>query len=719
MEIESNTGQARDEATLVSDQHSISRESRERLQAALDEIRETDPSKDQLRVAIESYKKARSNLQDVVEEPGVSDQRIKEIIGRLDQQIDLMDDILTGISEARRKLTILNNNSPVPEPKLKQLVNHLIKASKAAEQLDRTEPKLERYQKELAEHSELFGSLPDEPYSLAADESRNGTDSNGSRSSSTGCADDESSGKGSSHSGKSRETKYDAETGTSEQEASKDELIAELHRLKGTVGDIPKKVHIQKFSQYRLDTFEAEFGSVEESIDAAFSIDEPAEEAPSERAGDEEEHTEPPTDQTDDGEKQGDPTRSELLEEFERVGDQLGKRPTTSEFDEHSKYESDDVYEQFDSWGGIVEVSEIDSAARDDLLDDLYRLKTLLGVPPLSSHIEEHGQYSVYDYRMEFGSVEDALEEAGLDIESHVLEILEGVVEESDEKPKMADFSAASPYQSNTIYKWFSSWDEALEAARENQIEADDLTVKHGKTVQEITQNELSEIYELTRNLRIVTNAIVDTRDVFMADYPDELADPMVDWAEIVDDFWRGNSTDQPGYGAQQNERNPFSMAEYRQAFGNGDRVTEFECTSARRLTSTVAALLQPHLDADTETFYVPVDPDTSAPLPVIVESRDALRRASKILHRLPTHPEAAAVPTERETGSVDGKGDTDTGAEKILDVNGVTKDIAQALHTAGYRTRGDLKDATMEELTTVDEISEQLAMRIKLDVGE
>ena len=711
MKVEKNIGRTGDKPDLVRNKDLVSREVHDKIEAAFEEIRETDQSEDQLAEVIRAYKKARSNLQYIVDEPGVSSHRAKEIIESLNERIDLMNEILTGISEARRKLTILNNNSPVPEPKLKQLANNLIKASEAAEKLGRDEPKIEKYREELAEHSSLFVRLSDKPYSITIDESTDGTASDSKRSSST---------EGSNNQNDSKPDKSDK----SEQKASRDELIAELHRLKGTVGGMPEKVHIQKFSQYPPDDFESEFGSLHESINAAFSFEEPASETSPVRTDTNGEQTRSPTKQTDKEKKQSEPTRDDLLDEFERVGDQLGKRPTTSEFDEHSQYEPDDVYEYFDSWSAIVETSEIEAATRDELLDDLRRLESDLGAPPLSSHIDDQGRFSAYDYRMEFGSVEDALEEAGYDIESRVLEILGEVIDESDGKPKMTDFSSASPYRSNNIYKWFGSWDEALGAAKENKKttgEVDALTTEHGSTVQDITQNELSEIYELVRNLRTLTNVIIMARDEVITGESDKSTDPMTSWAETVDELWRGNNTSEPNYGSQQSNRNPFSMAEYRQAFGNGDRVTEFECASARRLSPTVAALIEPHLDADPETFYLPVDPDSSTPVPVIVESKDALRRASEMLHCLPKQPEAAA-PATSSRAEADGSNEednTDTTPGELLEVSGVTDSIAEALHTAGHRTREDLRATTMEELTTVDGISEQLAMRIKLDVGE
>ena len=53
--------------------------------------------------------------------------------------------------------------------------------------------------------------------------------------------------------------------------------------------------------------------------------------------------------------------QEDVVQEIERVSKELGKRPTTTEFDEHSKYKSSDVYSHFDSWDDAIEASTIET----------------------------------------------------------------------------------------------------------------------------------------------------------------------------------------------------------------------------------------------------------------------------------------------------------------------------------------------------------------------
>ncbi|SNR65483.1 Helix-hairpin-helix domain-containing protein [Halorubrum ezzemoulense] len=79
--------------------------------------------------------------------------------------------------------------------------------------------------------------------------------------------------------------------------------------------------------------------------------------------------------------------------------------------------------------------------------------------------------------------------------------------------------------------------------------------------------------------------------------------------------------------------------------------------------------------------------------------------------------------PDEQEEPSQQAAANTDTEQTRVegrlLDVGGVTETIATSLTRAGYETRDDLRDASKGDLAGIDGVPEQVAMRIKLDVGE
>jgi len=249
-------------------------------------------------------------------------------------------------------------------------------------------------------------------------------------------------------------------------------------------------------------------------------------------------------------------------------------------------------------------------------------------------------------------------------------------------------------------------------------------------------QNELSERYELIRNLRKLCKLVIEVRAEATAEGND--SDPIISWEKRVDEFYCGDLTDDDSYGAQQAERNPFSIAEYRNMFGTGQRTTEFEHVQVRPLTASVRALLAPHTDVDFEAYRLPVDTETGARFPIIIESQAELERATEMLDRLPSHPEPAA--TDHGEGGLDedeqdeanadeaepqtttdrsGNGTSEKPEAPLTEIHGITDSIAQSLQHAGYQTRDDLQDASVDDLAAVDGVGEQVAMRIVINVGE
>lgn len=392
-------------------------------------------------------------------------------------------------------------------------------------------------------------------------------------------------------------------------------------------------------------------------------------------------------------------SRKELLDAIEGIYEELGRRPKMGELDDRTEYNSLDIYAYFNTWDDAIKAANVETPKHEDLIEELRRLESKLGYAPLFTQIEEYSQFTPYEYQQQFDSIDEALTEANIDVKSQVVEIFRELLLELDTKPTISDFESESPYSASVLYKYFDGIDEAIDAASP-----------------ETTRNELSERYETVRNLHTVCGAIAqagEDRDV--KEYDER--DPMATWVSKIEERLNDNAD---GYGVQQRDRNPFSMQDYRERYGDGNRVTEFEYVQVRPPTTSVQALFDPLIEGDPTDFFLPVDAETDSTMPVIVESADELTRALAKLARLPSQPEAASDQRKEKTRETDEDKKSspapDTG--NLLDINVITEDIAQTLQDAGYVTQNDLKTASMEELAEVDGISEQIAMRMKLQVG-
>jgi len=224
-------------------------------------------------------------------------------------------------------------------------------------------------------------------------------------------------------------------------------------------------------------------------------------------------------------------------------------------------------------------------------------------------------------------------------------------------------------------------------------------------------RNELSERYELVRNLNDLCQAVLAAKD----NHSGAGDDPMNEWATAVQEFHTSGARGANSYGAQQQERHAVSMREYRNEFGDGSRVTEFEAVPASEPTASIQALLDSYLEQPAETYYLPVVPETEDRFPVLVESRRALEAAKEMLSRLPETPDSYTGPDSEEEHSQSGE-ESET-VDALTEVSGISETTAESLHEAGYDSFDDLEEASMDDLSEVSGVTEQIAMRIKLNL--
>jgi hypothetical protein len=127
-------------------------------------------------------------------------------------------------------------------------------------------------------------------------------------------------------------------------------------------------------------------------------------------------------------ERRGDPAKlqipeSELIDELQRLADDIGGRPTTEDMLTDGKYSTKPYYNRFESWNQAVEIAGYtpftgtseDVYSSEELLTELTRLADALGHPPTTTEMAEQGAISTPPYQKRFGSWIEALREAGLE----------------------------------------------------------------------------------------------------------------------------------------------------------------------------------------------------------------------------------------------------------------------------------------------------------------
>ncbi|ELZ35386.1 homing endonuclease associated repeat-containing protein [Halorubrum tebenquichense] len=168
--------------------------------------------------------------------------------------------------------------------------------------------------------------------------------------------------------------------------------------------------------------------------------------------------------------------RADLVAELRRLRDELDQIPTADQMDEHGAYAYITYYERFGSWAdaleevfGEVPDREWKHISDDELIADLQQLADD-GERPTARDMQERGTHAVETYIDRFGSWGDALAAAGFDPSQRVttealLAELRRLHDEYGGRPTMTVVREHGTYSSQTYYNRFASWDDALDAA--------------------------------------------------------------------------------------------------------------------------------------------------------------------------------------------------------------------------------------------------------------
>jgi len=166
-----------------------------------------------------------------------------------------------------------------------------------------------------------------------------------------------------------------------------------------------------------------------------------------------------------------------LITELQRLVDELGRTPGLRDMNQQGAHSSKTYQKKFGSWNEAlkqagIEINNEHDIAKSDLLDELIRLKNLLGRTPTSRDMAEKGKYGTSNYPNKFGSWNDAVREAGLEPtrdrevprEDLVAE-LKRVTEELGKPPNTEEMKEHGCYGVSTCSNEFGTWNEALKTA--------------------------------------------------------------------------------------------------------------------------------------------------------------------------------------------------------------------------------------------------------------
>jgi hypothetical protein len=175
-----------------------------------------------------------------------------------------------------------------------------------------------------------------------------------------------------------------------------------------------------------------------------------------------------------------------ILDELRRVRDKLGSRPTRDEMKREGDVSPSTVAQYFDTWSAAkqqiepIQDDRSSSAAaersedtaetaettdtgssRTELIEELQRLDDGTNLYPYGNKVSQRGQYTLAEYTDEFGSWEEALDAAGIDVQRRLLEELRRVRDEIGRLPTQSEMNRRASVSAATYSRYFDSWSDA------------------------------------------------------------------------------------------------------------------------------------------------------------------------------------------------------------------------------------------------------------------
>lgn len=185
---------------------------------------------------------------------------------------------------------------------------------------------------------------------------------------------------------------------------SNEELTAELHRLRDTLGHLPTIPEMNEHGAYWASTYKNHYDSWTAALVEVFD-DVTQENIPKFR---EQDGTTPPG---NPGPRVSDET---LLADLRVLRDELDHAPRYGEMRKQGDHRARTYTKRFGSWDEALEAAGIDPPTRNKLTDeeliaDLHLLRDELGEKPTSTDVAREGEYGLATYQRRFGSWGEAV----------------------------------------------------------------------------------------------------------------------------------------------------------------------------------------------------------------------------------------------------------------------------------------------------------------------
>jgi len=172
---------------------------------------------------------------------------------------------------------------------------------------------------------------------------------------------------------------------------SREELINELQRVAAECDGVPSIQDMRSDGEYSVSTYYRRFESWQNAqLASGFQPNDPETEVSDE----------------------------ELIEELQRIAEEIGRQPTVEEMNEQGTYWGSTYQDHFGSWEDALDAAGFDESPkrprieREALLEEVRRVAEKIESEPTFGEMREHGKFAVTTYQRRFESWKAARSEA-------------------------------------------------------------------------------------------------------------------------------------------------------------------------------------------------------------------------------------------------------------------------------------------------------------------
>jgi DNA-binding LacI/PurR family transcriptional regulator len=170
-------------------------------------------------------------------------------------------------------------------------------------------------------------------------------------------------------------------------------------------------------------------------------------------------------------------TDKELIQDIQRVADEVGSTPSQPQYNEYGKASYSTLADRFGSYSAAVEAAGLKPnripRTDDELIDDLQRVAEITGEPLTKQAYNDHGVVHPNTIQRRFDSWVDAVESAGIEANEsrqyystgELIESIQQVANELGRPPGSSEFTEHGISHQETLKHRFGTYTDAIRAA--------------------------------------------------------------------------------------------------------------------------------------------------------------------------------------------------------------------------------------------------------------